>query len=457
MSNPIYPWRFLARVVLEAATPLAVGSGTGNMLTDSLVVTDVNGLPYIPGTSLAGVLRHLCPKNDKLAKLFGYAEGDKGHGSQIIISEARMIGKDGKVQDGLRTIDADDSFYSYYFNLPVRQHARIDSRGVTEKGGKFDNQVVYKGTRFCFELEMVAKESDKEKLFKQILSYLNDGLFRLGGGVHEGLGEVKVVSCRTKVLDLHKPEDVNFYAAKSSSLAGEWKGDEWMPDAQPEKANVRMYKLELQPEDFFLFGSGFGDADADMTYVKENVVDWDQQGIPHFVCDKVLVPASSVKGALAHRTAYWYNKLKGWFADKHEGKSGNENEAVRQIFGYNDGKDDSICQKGHIYLSDVFLNEKREHVFPHVAIDRFTGGAMDSALFSEKTVYGKGLTLSLVITLDTGDIEDEDIIKAFEHALDDVCAGLLPLGGGVNRGNGIFTGCLTKLEKVYEETESDNA
>ena len=53
-----YTHRFLARFVIEAETPLAVGSGEKDILTDALVATDVNGLPYIPGTAIAGVLRH---------------------------------------------------------------------------------------------------------------------------------------------------------------------------------------------------------------------------------------------------------------------------------------------------------------------------------------------------------------------------------------------------------------
>ncbi|MBR3713032.1 MAG: CRISPR-associated protein, partial [Bacteroidales bacterium] len=45
----IYTHRFLARMIIEAKTPLAVGSGDKDITTDALVATDVNGLPYIPG------------------------------------------------------------------------------------------------------------------------------------------------------------------------------------------------------------------------------------------------------------------------------------------------------------------------------------------------------------------------------------------------------------------------
>jgi len=50
--------RYIARFVVEAATPLAVGSGNKGLTIDRLVIKDANGLPFIPGTSLAGVVRH---------------------------------------------------------------------------------------------------------------------------------------------------------------------------------------------------------------------------------------------------------------------------------------------------------------------------------------------------------------------------------------------------------------
>jgi hypothetical protein len=42
-----YTHRFIARIVMEAVTPLAVSNGEKSILTDALVATDVNGLPFI--------------------------------------------------------------------------------------------------------------------------------------------------------------------------------------------------------------------------------------------------------------------------------------------------------------------------------------------------------------------------------------------------------------------------
>lgn len=54
-------YRLLTRIVLQAETPLAIGSGNKNIKTDATVVRDVNFLPYIPATTLAGLIRHTLP------------------------------------------------------------------------------------------------------------------------------------------------------------------------------------------------------------------------------------------------------------------------------------------------------------------------------------------------------------------------------------------------------------
>ena len=67
---------------------------------------------------------------------------------------------------------------------------------------------------------------------------------------------------------------------------------------------------------------------------------------------------------------------------------------------------------------------------------------MDGALFQEKVTIGKGQHINETLYVKNDALEDSTIKEAFEHALSDICSGLLPLGGGTNRGNGIFTGTL---------------
>lgn len=443
MKRTNYRYRLLARIVVEATTPLAVGSGEKSILTDSLVAKDVNGLPYIPATSIAGVVRHLIGENTA-KDFFGNPDKNSLTGSKIIFTEAKLLGKDGKPLDGLQTeINMGDDYYSHYLNLPIRQHANINEYGSVRDKGKFDEQIVYKGSRFCFEIEMLSDKSENEQ-FQQVLDKIQSSSFKLGSGTNCGFGELKVVSCKTKSLNMDNAEDRDFYASKSSNLAVDWEGDESRVERQKDNSVIE-YTLSLHPDDFFLFGSGFGDDNADMTPVKEEILVW-KGHIPSFSIQQVLIPATSVKGAIAHRTAYHYNKKKAYFVGDDHAKAGNENTAVRELFGYADDKGE--CRKGNVALSDVYIEQgTSEKVVPHVAIDRFTGGAIDGALYSEKVTFGNNITVNMTLSCINEDYS-ECVLPALEESLKDICKGLLPLGGGVNRGNGTFKGTLTKNGEV---------
>lgn len=460
MATTKYTHRFLARLVIEAKTPLAVGSGEKDILTDALVATDVNGLPYIPGTAIAGVVRHMIeevkPVGFDINQIFGFQDKKDGLGSEIIFTEAKILNSKGEVIDGMDLKAKDDELLKHYDELPIRQHVRINEKGVTDKAGKFDEQVVFAGTRFCFELEMVAKDANDEKFFKQALEQIQSKSFRIGGGTRSGFGEIEVVDLQTKVLDLNDESQRKEYLDKSSALDSEYWNNEYQ---KPEEKNVSddwiKYELKLTPEDFFLFGSGFGDDEVDMTPVKEKKIIWDENNHCKLIeseKDLVLIPATSVKGALSHRTAFHWNRLNHYYAGSDEAKVGKDNPAVLALFG-SEGDNEKDQVRGNVLFSDVIKNKPNEKIINHVAIDRFTGGAIDGALFSEKTTYGKGQTFEMTILVKEKAVDGDDktIQQAFEEAMKDICKGMLPLGGGVNRGNGVFTGSLTKDGVVIYE------
>ena len=90
-------------------------------------------------------------------------------------------------------------------------------------------------------------------------------------------------------------------------------------------------------------------------------------------------------------------------------------------------------------INDLYYDDiNNDKIFNHVAIDRFTGGALDGALFSEKVSQRSTITLDVYVN----DIEDNEILTALENSLEDICKGLLPLGGMTTKGHGVFTGTL---------------
>lgn len=468
MSDIKYDGRILAHVILEAETPLVISSGVKNLLTDSPILKDVNGFPYIPGTSIAGVIRHNLGE-DKAKMCFGFKDGqnrkndDLANGSEIIFSEAKVLGLDGTVLDGIVDLDTiDQDLVKRFSKLPKRNHVRISDKGVAENHGKFDEEVIYKGTRFAFDIELVTSSAnDKSGCFSDVLTELRKETFRIGGGSRSGFGKVKVVSIRKKEFDLHKAEDLDEYLKTSSSLSVDhFTWDEVNDVADITDGWVR-YDLTLTPEDFFLFGAGFGDKDVDDVAVREPFIVW-ENGRGRFKDGAILVPAASLKGALSHRTAFHYNVKHRVFAMKinyydydHNDfvkHSGNYNGAVRELFGYQD-EDSEISQRRGLCLFNDIIGEydTEEKVLNHVSIDRFTGGAIDGALFSEKVVEGKDRKLefktSIIVKKPSKQSEMfAEALDCLEKALNDIDRGTLPLGGGSGRGHGIFKCKWTKTE-----------
>lgn len=453
-NTTIYDLRFLAHIILEAETPIVIGSGRKTMLTDSEILKDYNGLPYIPGTSIAGVIRHALPV-DLGNKFFGLKDDKNNKGSEIVFSEAKLLNGSGLVID--RLCDTVDNFSKRFKNLPKRNHVRISHRGVAEDHSKFDEEVIYKGCRFCFEIEMVARSSEKEyasNTFDQVLTEIQKDTFRIGGGTRVGFGKMHPVSIKKRSFDLKKKEELSSYLATNSSLEKDYSGWEDFKNNSIKDQNWIKYSLTLKPMDFFSFGSGKGDNDVDTVPVKESYVKWDGYN-GFFVENALLIPASSLKGALAHRVAYYYNLKHRIYAmqipvEEFENYTGSNNPAVRMLFGcQKEGEGETVQKRGIAIFNDIFADYPGDKILNHVAIDRFTGGAMDGALYSEKVVDGKGeltfhteVLIEKLPAIDNNDIDVQtiykDAIEAFEKALGDIDKGLLPLGGGNGRGHGIF-------------------
>ena len=458
--------RFLAHIIIEAKTPLKVGGGKNDLFLDAPVQRDWNGLPMILGTSVAGILRRAFEDNtskDTTNEIFGTKHEGKGRsekesedenlnliGSRLIVSNALLVDENGKVCEQLLLEKSE--FLRYFDILPIRDHVAIGANGAAKDAGKFDEEVVFKGTRFKFSLELAGTKDE----FERILNLLSDPTLRLGGGSSKGLGSLEILEIKWGEFELYEYTSSlndNPHRLSDFDLKGEI------------NEKFIKYELKISPDDFFMFGSGFGDNEADQTPALESVIDYKTGKLSK---QKILIPASSVKGALSHRTAFHYNKLKEQFGE--EAKVGNENEAVREIFGYEKGKNEKGA-KGKILLSDCFLDydkEKDTKVFEHVSIDRFTGGAIDAALFQEKAIAQRNnFEIEVEIEPDKTDKKGkkrsgfcvEILVKsnvskasldAFEAALNDVIKGYLPLGGATTKGYGFFKGEVVKNGKRLE-------
>ena len=435
---------YVADIVLEAKTPLRFGSGINSIAMDMPVQRDWNGLPMILGSSIAGALR---AKYDKKSadKLFGYQKEkkDEGVASRIIISNALLIGDEEKVREGLKSDMAKDKIYQYFMDLPLRQHTAIDHRGTAKKGSKYDEEIIYKGSRFKYRIEL---ESGSKEEFTKLLEHIRKPLL-LGGGNSKGFGKVEAISIHYALLDLDAiPFSLNDKLQDASVI-------------QSSTDDTATYTLTLKPESFFIFGSGFGDekGEVDSTAVYEYEIDYPTKSRSE---RKLLIPATSIKGAIAHRVAYHANEAAGIYADEIELSDmdnylGENNPIVSALFGHKKEKKDGteLGHKGHVRIEDAYLENYSTKTFDHNSIDRFTGGVIDGALFAEETTSVEQIVLHIEIDdriVDSVMLHNKaiDPKAILENVLKDICTGMLPLGGMTTKGHGAFYGKVERGDEI---------
>lgn len=433
-----YNHRIVVRTTIEALTPLSISNGGTNILTDSQINTDCNGLPTIAGSTLCGIIRHnLDPehKSPVYNQIFGINDDrGNGEGSRLIVSNGVIIGENGIAIDCI--IDNNQlktNFYNKLNHLPIRQHVCITEKGTAKEHGKFDQQVVYKGVRFVFEMELICDEIRQSEDFIMIMETIKASNFRIGGGSTKGYGEIGIVEMKKIDFDMNKKEDISLYINKSSQLSDTtiWENVASIEDTIKDESTWDEYRLQLTAENYFMFSSGnlSNDDDADNTPTTESIIEW-KDGKGTFTSERTLIPASSVKGAILHRTTYWYNKIHGTQYDT------TTSPATIEIFGKSENDQ---LQKGKILIGDIYLSENKTKLFNHIKIDDFTGGGIEGALFSESVSNSEDIiTLKILLAPEI----KEEYTEAFTLALKQVCLGQLALGGSVNSGHGIFNGKL---------------
>lgn len=111
--------------------------------------------------------------------------------------------------------------------------------------------------------------------------------------------------------------------------------------------------------------------------------------------------------------------------------------AVRILFGGEDEKKDH--HRGLLTFSDTPASKKTSPLTrTHVAIDRITGGARDSALFALESIpEGSHLTLRIGTTRGTLPPAVRNLLL---HVVRDLSDGLIGIGGNVSRGYGWVAG-----------------
>ena len=174
-------------VRMELLSPISIGNGD-DFLTDHDCLRNSKGIPFIPGTSLAGVFSHYL--NEEQRDVFTPKLNGEYKQSPYYISDANVYLEN--PQDKVAT--------------NIRYGVKLDENKTAEKGAKFDFEIVETGTKFDFRIEIVARDNDDISKMKEIvdiiLNGLNKGEILLGYKSKRGYGKVKLLE--TKIQEFEK-------------------------------------------------------------------------------------------------------------------------------------------------------------------------------------------------------------------------------------------------------------
>jgi CRISPR/Cas system CSM-associated protein Csm3 (group 7 of RAMP superfamily) len=486
----------LVRITLEARSPLAIGSGdtlvrtikeklertarqgskpVERLVTHRALVRDPDGLPAIPARSLRGVLRHLAVRRygePCVRALLGWAGSEHdGRAGRVRFGWGRAHGANDACPS-LGSENDDPILRLLRREAPLlRDHVAIDNRGIVDGRRKFLVAAVPTGTRFSLQLSMRGREHEWGTSgsfgLAALVGLLADPELRIGAGVTRGYGALTVLNASQLWLPFDRDGIVALreHLAEPSSQHFVGRAIAMQPDETTE-----VHEITLAARSLVGIGGQIGErggslVPADKVWAQlsggtppmevslpesaskpapllvDTVIDWTGgQGKERRAFS---FPGASLKGPLAHRTLYWWNrqnarvidvaKLATQDGERMRDAFSRRPPALQVLFGAIKDSETASGRAGAVTFRDDVFHATHVMRVDHVSIDRFTGGARDrsGALFSEELLFGAEARMRFTLHR-PDDVDRTDwngAIRAFRAALDDLVGGRLPIGG----------------------------
>ena len=388
---------------LVVQSPLCIGSGQDDGITDSLVLKNKQGKAFIPGTSLAGVLRDIVYSHDSNLADMLFGELSTKRQSMINIDDVLL----------------ENSIYT------VRDGVRIDSiTNTAEDTGKFDYEVVERGAAGNFSATITIRKNDTEdkEAVEQLAAALADQLMygiSLGAHTAKGFGEVKGSKIKVATYDFSQPDSLGAWLLGEMSQA-----DIYAAAAKPLVADDDFYaEIDLALKTSLLVGAepdafeaGSGDGDG-----KVQKVMLSSKG-------DYVIPGTSVKGVIRKQAEHICRAVGRY-----------EDDFLGSLMGYS--KSDKAKQRSRLRTYEVYLREGVEAVNQsHVRIDRFTGGHIGSGLYTNKPVWQQKAdekTMTMRFAISGCSAAEAGLMLLI---LKDIWTGQLAFGGDKAGGSGVMQG-----------------
>ena len=405
------------KVSFKLSSPLILGSGF-SAETDKDILKDAKGIPFIPASSIAGIsqsaMQNLWAKRgldetrrkEKQEKFFGYVSND---GKENIQSYSKICFYDATIFKGTPYIS-------------VRDGVGLDEYKVARKGAKFDMEVLEPGVTFVTYFEQNFYSEGEEDIIKDLATIWKNAQIYLGAKTMRGYGGIQEVQVWKKEFDFSKKDSVTEWL--SFDMYADWNEDEeeitgshvegslLLELKQVGGISIRKYTTRVKEEN------------------EESVPDSEQLTIWNNGKEIPVIPGSSWAGAFLHRM-----------------EELDPQENYEALFGV--CKSEEQHKKSVIRFSESQIMGAKEKVLTRNAIDRFSGGAMDKALFTEKTYYGGSTTLK--ISFSEKKAITENAARTLAACITDLHYGFLSVGGLTAVGRGLF--CIEKVngQKVADD------
>lgn len=421
---------------LKTQSPLHIGSGANEGLTDILILKDKQGQPFIPGTSLAGVLRSEIAAiyGEKAAdKLFGSIDGRDSNQSMLNISDVVLTSKGIVVRDGV-AID--------------------ELTGVAKTGAKFDFEALERGAAGDVLLELTVRKCDEAKPLEityqhNAYSVKGDCYGEMAATIADLLtGGISVGSLTTKGYgkiagaEAVSVYDFDFAQAKSAEQWLAYISDEKLPQA----AYTGKAEAVKAAENFYLeVGCALQGAllvrNFDVDDSKQNKEEATLSAVQLKSGEDYVIPGTSWKGVLRSRAFKILLALTGNDLQAAQHK-------LQEIFGFaNDGEKQS-GKRSKLLVDETYISTKKLSAMRQTRnrIDRFTGSTIDSALFCEEPVWQQKRdenTVTLKACLKNCSQAEAGLMLLL---LKDLWLGNMNIGSGRGVGRGVLRGMHCQID-----------
>lgn len=379
-------------------SPLRLSSGK-NDRTDNDLMLDSRGLPMIPGSALAGVLRGRLSR-EEANLLFGRdTVGDDITESAVLVGDAALPAN-AKVR------------FSH------RDGVGLDKHKVAVKGAKYDFETAECSAPYTAVIEWSGWSDDPAlPLLDNLLAGAASGGLAFGGRTTRGYGRM---AAEIHKKAFHFPADLYAWlsfdpdAADAFADADAVAGHETSPQEDVMRAELRMTGSFIVRR-----------YTSDVHKSKDKTV-------PDYCAlengkDRPVLPGTGWAGAFRHHMRAILGELGG---------TDEQRAAVDALFGYSDKG--VLKKRSALAFDETEISGGQAYTLTRNALDRFTAGTASKALYTSCVQQGGQGTLTIRLRKGALDAFQRQLLGA---ALLDLDSGYLTAGGenSVGRGRAAIT------------------